>query len=170
VAHISVKHRKNRQDIDALFPYNQAMNRDDIYERQNAMALNLYMIGLITQDMDKSIEFYRRLGLDIPEDSHGKTHVEIKMPGGLTFFLDSAPFRFDPVFPRDVTPTPQVSPGRYPFLLEFYLKQRAIVDAKYNELTAFGYQSRQSPYVTSFGMYFAWVNDPDGNAILLSAD
>ncbi len=52
------------------------------------MALNLYMIGLVTQDMGKSLEFYRRLGLAVPEDSEGKTHIEVKMAGGLTFFLD----------------------------------------------------------------------------------
>jgi hypothetical protein len=50
------------------------------------------------------------------------------------------------------------------------LKERAAVDAKYNELTGFGYQSAHTPFVTSFGMYFAMVNDPDGHTILLSAD
>ena len=32
-------------------------------ERNTTMALDLYMIGLITEDMGKSLEFYRRLGL-----------------------------------------------------------------------------------------------------------
>jgi len=31
------------------------------------MALEIYMIGVITADMGKSLEFYRRLGLEIPE-------------------------------------------------------------------------------------------------------
>jgi len=44
------------------------------------------------------------------------------------------------------------------------------VDAKYTELTSFGYQSHRAPYETSFGMYFAMLNDPDGNTILLSGD
>jgi len=50
------------------------------------------------------------------------------------------------------------------------LKERAAVDAKYSELTGFGYQSYHAPFVSSIGMYFAMVNDPDGNTILLSAD
>ena len=44
------------------------------------------------------------------------------------------------------------------------------MEAKYKELTGFGYQSHRDPYETSFEMYFAMVYDPDGNTILLSAD
>ena len=51
-----------------------------------------------------------------------------------------------------------------------YLKTRDAVDAKYAELTGFGYQSRRAPYKTSFGMYFAMITDPDGNTILLSGE
>ncbi len=31
------------------------------------MALELFMLGLITPDLGKSLEFYRRLGLALPE-------------------------------------------------------------------------------------------------------
>ncbi len=134
------------------------------------MALELYMLGLIAQDMGASLEFYRRLGLAIPEGSEGKTHVEIKMGNGLTFFLDSRPSRWDPGFVRRDGPGRMEAADSYRSLLEFYLKTRAAVDAKYSELIGFGYQSRRAPYETSFGMYFAMVNDPDGNTILLSGD
>lgn len=120
------------------------------------MALDLYMVGLVAQDIDKSLEFYRRLGLAIPEGSDGETHVEVKMKGDLTFFLN-APGRVG------ISDSPRV-------ILEFYLKERAAVDAKYAELIGFGYQSYRAPFVTSIGMYFAMVNDPDGNTVLLSAD
>ena len=134
------------------------------------MALELYMLGLVVQDMDKSLEFYRRLGLAIPEGSEARTHVEIKMGSGLTFFLDSRPSRWDPGFVSQDDPGHIEASDRYPSILEFYLKERAALDAKYIELTGFGYPSYHAPYVTSFGMYFAMVNDPDGNTILLSAD
>jgi hypothetical protein len=62
------------------------------------MALELYMLGLIVQDMPTALEFYRRLGLDIPEGSEKRTHIEIKMGSGMTFFLDSNPARWDPGF------------------------------------------------------------------------
>jgi predicted lactoylglutathione lyase len=134
------------------------------------MALELYMLGLIVQDMGKSLEFYRRLGLAVPEKSEEKTHVEIKMGSGLTFFLDSRPSRFDPGFVSRDDPGRMEAAGSYRSLLEFYLKTRDAVDAKYTELTGFGYRSQRAPYETSFGMYFALVNDPDGNTILLSGD
>ncbi len=120
------------------------------------MALELYMIGLIAQDMDKSLEFYRRLGLAIPEGSEGQPHVEVKMKGELTFFLNTPGRVKEMDGPR--------------VILEFYLKERTAVDAKYTELTGFGYQSYRAPFVSSIGMYFAMVNDPDGNTVLLSAD
>ncbi|MGI8588896.1 MAG: VOC family protein [Chloroflexia bacterium] len=120
------------------------------------MALELYMVGLIAQDMDKSVEFYRRLGVGFPDGRAGQPHVEAKMNGGLTFFLN-ARGRMEELDAARV-------------ILEFYLKERAAVDAKYSELIGFGYESYHAPYVASIGMYFALVNDPDGNTILLSAD
>ncbi len=49
------------------------------------------------------------------------------------------------------------------------LRENRAVDAKYAELTGLGYQSYHTPFETPFGVYFALVNDPDGNTILLSA-
>lgn len=120
------------------------------------MTLELYMLGLMAQNMDKSLEFYRRLGLAIPEGSEGQPHVEVKMKGELTFFLNASRQMEELGSPR--------------VILEFYLKKRTTVDAKYAELTDFGYQSYHAPFISSIGMYFAMVNDPDGNTILLSAD
>jgi len=134
------------------------------------MALELYMLGLIVRDMGKSLEFYRRLGLAIPEGSEEKTHVEVKMGSGLTFFLDSRPSRWDSNFVGSDDPRRMDASGNYPFILEFYLKKQAIVEAKYKELIGFGYESYRAPYETSFGMYFAMIKDPDGNTILLSGD
>lgn len=134
------------------------------------MGLELYMVGLIVKDMAASLAFYRRLGLDIPPDSEGKSHVQIKMASGLTLFLDSRPSRWDPWFGEQGESGPADPSGRYPFLLEFYLKERAAVDTSYQELTALGYQSQRAPYETRYGMYFAMVKDPDGNTILLSGD
>lgn len=134
------------------------------------MALELYMLGLIVQDMGKSLEFYRRLGLAIPEGSEDQTHVQIKMGSGLTFFLDSRPSRLDPSFVRRDEPRQQEAVDSYRSVLEFYLKTQAAVEAKYAELTSFGYQGHRAPYKTSFGMCFALIKDPDGNTILLSGD
>jgi uncharacterized glyoxalase superfamily protein PhnB len=134
------------------------------------MALELYMLGLIVQDMSESLQFYRRLGLAIPEGCEDQTHVQIKMGNGLTFFLDSNPSRFDPGFVRREDPGRMGGADSYHSLLEFYLRTQDAVEAKYAELTDFGYKSHRAPYETPFGMCFAMVNDPDGNTILLSGD
>jgi uncharacterized glyoxalase superfamily protein PhnB len=126
------------------------------------MALELYMVGVIVEDMSKSVEFYRRLGVEIAEGSESKPHVEVKM-SGLTFFLSTklSNARWDPARTE--------ASGGYRIILEFYLETREAVDAKYAELTGYGYQSHMAPYVTPFNVYFAMVDDPDGNTILLSA-
>ncbi len=98
------------------------------------MALELSMIGLIVQDMGKSLEFYRRLGLAIPEGGEGQTHVEVKMGSGLTFFLDFEPSRWGPGFVRRDDPGHMEASNGCHSILEFYLKTRAAVDAKYAEL------------------------------------
>ena len=134
------------------------------------MALDLYMLGLVVQDMGKSLEFYRRLGLAIPEGSENRTHVQVKMGSGLTFFLDSRPSLWDPSFVRRDDAGHKEAADTYHSVLEFYLKTRAAVEAKYAELTGFGYQGYRAPYKTSFGMCFALVKDPDGNTLLLSGD
>jgi catechol 2,3-dioxygenase-like lactoylglutathione lyase family enzyme len=134
------------------------------------MPLELYMLGLIVQDMPKALTFYRRLGLAVPEGSEQQSHVEIKMGSGMTFFLDSRPGRWDPQFDQGSGPAPGATGDRYPVVLEFFLSDQAALEAKYAELTGYGYQGFREPYATSFGMYFAMVKDPDGNTILLSAD
>ena len=133
------------------------------------MPLELYMVGLIVRDMPAALAFYRQLGLAIPDGSEARSHVQIKMSGGLTFFLDSHPERWDPQFDPQSAPAP-AAPGRYPHLIEFYLQDQAALESKYAELAGLGYEGYRAPYHNGFGMVFAMVKDPDGNAILLSAD
>lgn len=126
------------------------------------MGLELYMVGVIVEDMAKSVEFYRRLGVDIPEGSEMQPHVKVKM-GELTFFLHSKKLntKWDPV---------KVEPaGGYRIILEFYLKTREAMEAKYTEMTGYGYHGHFAPYDTPINTYFAMIDDPDGNTILLSA-
>ena len=133
------------------------------------MGLRLFMLGLTVRDMPRALQFYRRLGLDIPEGSETSTHVEIKMGRGFTFFLDSNPTRWDPGFDVLAQQDQREILQWYPMVLEFYVKEQSVLEAKYAELIDFGYHSCHEPYQTSFGMYFAMVKDPDGNTILISA-
>jgi predicted lactoylglutathione lyase len=126
------------------------------------MGLELYMVGVIVEDMARAVEFYRRLGVDFPAGSDDKPHVEVRM-GGLTFFLSTRTHnaRWDPARTE--------AAGGYRIILEFYLKSPAEVDAKYAEMIGFGYTSHVAPFVPGSDLYFAMIDDPDGNTILLSA-
>ena len=127
------------------------------------MGLELYMIGVIVVDMPRAVEFYRRLGVDIPAGEEHKAHVEVKM-SGMTFFLTTRQLnaRWDPA--RE-----EISGTGYRMILEFYLLTREAVDAKYEEMLGYGYKPHGEPRELSNGMYFAFIDDPDGNTILLSA-
>jgi catechol 2,3-dioxygenase-like lactoylglutathione lyase family enzyme len=127
------------------------------------MGLELYMVGVIVEDMPRAAEFYRRLGVDVPDGADEQDFVEIKM-SGLTFFLSTKEqnARWDPARTDDAS-------GAYRIILEFYLESPAALDAKYEELTGFGYASHCAPYDVTPSTRFAMVDDPDGNTILLSA-
>lgn len=120
------------------------------------MALNLYMVGLVPRDIHKSLEFYRRLGVDLSALIEGQPHFKSQMKGDITFFLNDRALVEQADKPR--------------LILEFYLGEKSAVDAKYNELTGLGYQSYRAPFVSPFGTYFAMINDPDGNIVMLTAD
>jgi hypothetical protein len=126
------------------------------------MALELYMVGVIVEDMSRAVEFYRRLGVAVPEGAEGRDHVEVAM-GKLTFFLSTqqANARWDPA------KTP--ASGGYRIVLEFMLDSREALDAKFEELRRFGYEEHCAPYDVTPELRFAMIDDPDGNTILLSA-
>ena len=126
------------------------------------MGLELYMVGVIVEDMPRAAQFYRRLGLDVPDGADEQEHVEIAM-SGLTFFLSTkrANARWDPAR-TDAS-------GGYRIVLEFYLETPAALDAKYEELTGHGYVGHVEPYDVTPKLRFAMVDDPDGNTVLLSA-
>jgi hypothetical protein len=52
------------------------------------VALELYMVGVIVEDMPRAVEFYRRLCVAVPEAAEEQEHVEIAM-SALTFFLST---------------------------------------------------------------------------------
>ena len=127
------------------------------------MPIQLAMVGLVVSDMKRSLEFYRRLGLDIPVDQDEKRFVMHRMASGVTIFFDTV---FFPESDPERQPAP---PGSYNISLEFYAGTRDAVDALYAELTGLGDVGRAAPW-KSTGPYAAIVEDPDGNPILITAE
>ena len=127
------------------------------------MPIQLAMVGLVVGDMKRSLEFYRRLGLDIGAEEDGKRFVMHRMASGVTIFFDTV---FFPGNDPERRPAPS---GSYNLSLEFYAGTREAVDGLYAELTGFGYVGRKAPW-KSTGPYAAIVEDPDGNPILITAE
>lgn len=127
------------------------------------MPIQLAMVGLVVSDMRRSLEFYRRLGLDIPLDQDTKRFVMHRMSSGVTIFFDTV---FFPENDPGRRPAPR---GSYNVSLEFYAGTREAVDALYAELTGLGSVGRTGPW-KSTGPYAAIVEDPDGNPILITAE
>jgi catechol 2,3-dioxygenase-like lactoylglutathione lyase family enzyme len=128
------------------------------------MELQLSMVVLEVADLEASVRFYRRLGLEIPDAvPGGRPVVAHRMGSGVTLLLTTGfASTYDPTWSRP-------SGGGYSQLLEFYVGEDAVVDSRWNELVGAGYVGRMPPTQT-FGPYAAIVEDPDGNAILLTSD
>lgn len=119
-------------------------------------------LNLVVEDMEASLAFYRRLGVDIPEGSIWRTdsgghHVDLTMSNGFGFDLDSESLAQD----YNAGWTPQ-SPR---CLIGFSVDTREEVDGRYNELVAAGYKGLQTPYDAFWGARYAIVEDPDGNQV-----
>ena len=53
------------------------------------MPPKLDMIGMVVQDMARTLAFYRQLGLDIPDGADSEPHVEATLPNGLRVGWDT---------------------------------------------------------------------------------
>jgi catechol 2,3-dioxygenase-like lactoylglutathione lyase family enzyme len=123
------------------------------------MAATLGVIGVVVEDMARSLAFYRRLGLDVPDGAEREQHVEVGLPGGLKLAFDTVETirSFDPSW----TP-PSGSPRMG---LAFACDSPAEVDKLYGELVAAGYEGHKEPWDAFWGMRYALVHDPDGNGV-----
>ena len=61
-------------------------------ESESPSSIQLAMVGVIVSDMTRALEFYRRLGLPIPEEENGNPFVMHRMPSGVTIFFDEVFF------------------------------------------------------------------------------
>jgi catechol 2,3-dioxygenase-like lactoylglutathione lyase family enzyme len=127
------------------------------------MAPRLDLIGLVVGDMARSLDFYRRLGLEIPAEAGSEPHVEIGLPGGLRLAWDTA----DTVRSFDPSWEPPVGPPRAG--LAFLCDSPADVDSTYAELVGAGFEGHLEPWDAVWGQRYASVHDPDGNGVDLFA-
>jgi len=119
----------------------------------------LDQVNIVVGDMDAAIDFYGRLGLEIPDTlpEWRAHHRGMSVGQGLSLDLDSA------AFARDWNAGwPGLQPG---VVVGFRLATRDDVDELYGELTAAGYIGQQPPYDAFWGARYAIVEDPGGNPV-----
>jgi catechol 2,3-dioxygenase-like lactoylglutathione lyase family enzyme len=122
----------------------------------------LNQVNLVVKDMSKSVAFYRRLGLEIPDTTAAfqAHHRSSERRGPVDFDIDSEAFARHWGHGHDVGPV----------VLGFHVEQRERVDAIYRDLTQAGYVGQDPPHDAFWGARYAVVLDPDGNRVgLMSA-
>jgi catechol 2,3-dioxygenase-like lactoylglutathione lyase family enzyme len=123
------------------------------------------LIGVIVSDLERAIAFYRRLGLEFPEDPdpEGHGHVETKLPGGLRFAFDTEESI------RSFEPSWSPPSGGQRIGIAFLCESPEDVDRVYRELIDAGAAGHREPWDAFWGQRYAQVNDPDGNVLDLFA-
>lgn len=119
-------------------------------------------LGVVVADIPRALAFYRRLGLEFPDDADSEQHVEATLPGGVRFMLDAEEVirSIDPEWRR---------PDGSSIGLAFLCESAADVDAVYAELTSAGHESHKEPWDAFWGQRYAQVRDPDGHVVDLFA-
>jgi catechol 2,3-dioxygenase-like lactoylglutathione lyase family enzyme len=122
---------------------------------------SLNAIGIVVSDMERSIRFYRLLGLDVPE-TPGEGHVDTFLPNGVRFMLDSEETvkSFRPDWARSTG-------NQLGLALECGSPDE--VDDVYAKAVAAGFHGEKEPWDAFWGQRYAQLQDPDGVPIDLYA-
>lgn len=123
------------------------------------MELVLNTIDIVVADLEASMAFYRRLGVEFNVDSTFPSHAGADLPGGLHLMLDTAPTR------AAITPGWTEPTGGARNFLAFEAPAPDAVDTVYSELVEAGYTGVKEPWDAPWAMRYATVLDPDGNGI-----
>jgi uncharacterized glyoxalase superfamily protein PhnB len=119
------------------------------------------VIEIVSADLDRSIAFYRLIGLEVP-DAEGP-HVEVELPGGNKLMFDTEE-TLATMHPGWAPPT---SPGRV--TVGFGVDSPNSVDAVFDRVVAAGHEGSLAPFDAPWGQRYATVKDPDGTSVDLFA-
>lgn len=121
----------------------------------------LNAIGIVASDMDRSIRFYRLLGLDVPETPQ-EGHIDAFLANGVRLMLDSEDVvrSFRPEWSR--TTGNQIG-------IAIECSTAAEVDETYTRVVAAGFDGEKEPWDAFWGQRYAQLRDPDGVPVDLYA-
>ena len=120
------------------------------------MSTKFDVVGLVVDDMARSLAFYRELGLEIPAEKDAEPHVEVELPGGLRLAFDTVETI------HSFYPEWEAREGHNRVEMAFLCDSPADVDATYERLVAKGYTGTKEPWDAFWGQRYALVIDPDG--------
>ena len=127
--------------------------------------LALYQINIVVRDMQRSLAFYRLLGVSI-EDTRdpewaewARHHVNGVVSNGVRVEFDSVAFakQWNPELDEA-----KLGSAVIPF---FHVPSREEVDRVHARVRAAGHRSQKAPEDAFWGARYAIVEDPDGNSV-----
>ncbi|MDT5298977.1 MAG: hypothetical protein QOG79_2219 [Mycobacterium sp.] len=118
---------------------------------------------IFANDLQRSLEFYRLLGLPVP-DPDGPPHVAVALPGGNTLSFDTEE-TIAGMHPGWAPPASSASR----LGLALGVGAPSEVDALFEKITSAGHSGPLKPYDAPWGQRYATVADPDGNWVDLFA-
>ncbi|WP_424952180.1 VOC family protein [Deinococcus sp.] len=127
-------------------------------------SVQLKYVSFVVADMERSLHFYRTLGLPIAEGAHlnasgeAEGHVEVNAHGLRIAWESEALMR--ELFPGW---TPPSGAGR--LAVAFGTGSVAEVDAVCEQLESAGFTVKAPPYDAPWGQRYATLQDPDGTPI-----
>lgn len=119
-------------------------------------------VGLVADDLPRTLSFYRALGVDIPAEADAAPHVEITLDGGFRVM-------FDPVTTVQSFDSTWSPPTGSRTALAFECDSPAEVDEVYARMTSAGFEGHLEPFDAPWGQRYATLRDPDGTGVDLYA-
>ncbi len=124
--------------------------------------MSLDAIGIISADLQKSVEFYKLLGIELKE-AGGAEHLEGKTETGLRIMIDSVELM------KKINPQ-WIKPIGVGIVLCFKQESANTVNELYAKIVESGFKSSKEPWDAFWGQRYSSVLDPDGNQIDLFAE
>jgi uncharacterized glyoxalase superfamily protein PhnB len=124
--------------------------------------VKFHQINLVARNLHETLSFYRRLGVEIPDQAvwraeSGAHHATADTAGGVDLEFDSE--RLARVYNAGFA----AERGRV--VIGLSLESREAVDLAWANLIAEGAQRLQPPFDAFWGARYAIVEDPDGNPV-----
>ncbi len=119
------------------------------------MSVKWDYVGVVSSDLARSVEFYRLVGIPLPEPE--SDHVEVAMENGMRFALDSLELI--------KSLGHWEAPAGHRMGIGINAETPAGVDETFAKVVAAGFEGMTEPFDAFWGQRYAQVKDPDGNPV-----